>query len=326
MPGPRPRGAGPADLKQGPWSASHWTGAPTSCQLAAVSSSSSQSSIDPDELARRHYENFPVGSFLLPRKKRVHVHRLYAFARTADDIADELRDRDALAAWRTATELALEGASPPRVPQLLSDLASTVKTEGLDSGLLFRLLDAFDRDLVQDRYRDREDLASYCRDSADPVGRLMLQLFDCATEDNELLSDSICTGLQVLNHAQDVRKDWKERQRIYLPATMLAAHEVTIEDFDRDVTSPGLRACVGEFADWARAGLREGWSLPRRIGGRFGLELASIVSAASIVLERLDACDYDVFTHRPRLHKRDFPKVLARALRRKAPTVLLRKS
>lgn len=282
--------------------------------------------MDPDELARRHYENFPVGSFLLPRKKRVHVHRLYAFARTADDIADELRDRDALAAWRAATMLALEGASPPRVPQLLADLASTVETEGLDAGLLFRLLDAFDRDLVQDRYRDREDLASYCRDSADPVGRLMLQLFGCATEENEALSDAICTGLQILNHAQDVQKDWKERERIYLPATLLAAHHVAIEDFDQDVASPRLCACIGDFADWARACLRKGWSLPRRIGGRFGLELASIVSAASVVLERLDACGYDVFTYRPRLHKRDFAKVLACALRRKAPAVLLRKS
>ncbi|MCA8969351.1 MAG: squalene synthase HpnC [Planctomycetes bacterium] len=279
-------------------------------------------SIDPSELAARHYENFPVGSFLLPRKKRVHVHRLYAFARVADDIVDEMHDRTGLLAWRDATRLALEGVQPPRVPQLLVDLAATVRSEKLDAKLLFRLLDAFERDLDQDRYRDREDVASYCRDSADPVGRLMLQLFERETPENVALSDAICTGLQILNHAQDVKKDWTERQRIYLPERSLDAHGVSLEHFDREDISDGLRACVREFADWARENFAQGWPLPRRIGGRFGLELASILAAATLVLERLDACAYDVFRVRPKIHKTDLPRILLRAMRRKPPKVL----
>lgn len=282
--------------------------------------------IDPSALARSHYENFPVGSFLLPKAKRAHVHRLYAFARVADDIADEMRDRAALAAWREATRRALAGERGSEVPQLLIDLAETVRSCALDEALLFRLLDAFDRDLVQDRYEDEDDLRSYCRDSADPVGRLMLQIFDSANPRNEALSDAICTGLQLLNHAQDVRKDWLERQRIYIPQTEMDAHGVALADFDAEDSSPGMRACVAGLAQIAREGFREGWSLPRKIGGRFGLELASILSAASLVLERLDACDYDVFRTRPKIKKRDGPRVLLRAMRRTPPRCLRRDS
>lgn len=280
--------------------------------------------IDAGELARKHYENFPVGSFLLPKAQRVHVHRLYAFARVADDLADERRDAEALRAWREGMTRALAGDTDSNDPPLLRDVADTVHTHGLDASLLFRLLDAFDRDLRQDRYEDFDDLFSYCRDSADPVGRLMLQLFDRATEENYALSDRICTGLQLLNHAQDVQKDWRERRRIYLPRTSLTTHGVAPDDFDAQDTPGGLRACIREFADIARQGFRDGWPLPRRVGGRFGLELASILSAASLVLQRLDDCDYDVFRTRPKVRKFDAPRVLLRAMRSKAPSVLVR--
>jgi len=156
-------------------------------------------------LAAEHYENFPVGSVLVPRHLRHHIHRIYAFARTADDIADELRDPALLAAYRQSFLDHLAGKVRDEIP-LHADLALSIEQLNLPVELFTDLLDAFAQDLRQGRY-DQEGLFDYCRRSADPVGRLVLLVFGCQQPELAPLSDRICTGLQLVNHLQDIKAD-----------------------------------------------------------------------------------------------------------------------
>jgi len=268
--------------------------------------------IDPEELARSHYENFPVGSFLIHPSIRPHVHRIYAFARVADDLADEVQDLGALRDWRAAFRDALDGQSG--VPQLLADLTRTVREFQLPEELFFDLLDAFERDLTQFRYADLDDLISYCRQSADPIGRLLLHLHGKVDDENLRLSDRICTALQIVNHCQDVQSDYHERDRIYLPLDLLARHGVSEEDFELPECTRGLRASIAELVDFCGQGFAIGWPLARRLGGRFGLEVKAIVHSACLVLERLRLVDYEVFRRRPTVGSTDAPDVILRSL------------
>ncbi len=251
-----------------------------------------------DALARAHYENFPVGSWLVPRALRPHIHRIYAFARTADDIADELRDAELLADYRATFTRHLAGTDTS-VP-LFVDLAATLRERGLPPELCFALLDAFQSDLVERRYT-AASLRAYCTKSADPVGRLVLRVFGYDDRELDRLSDSICTGLQILNHLQDVRSDLVERDRIYLPAEDLAAHGVTEADLRANVATPGVRALIRDWTDRTATLLRDGFPLTRAVTGRLRLELRAIVAGAAGVVARIRAHDHDVLARRVRL-------------------------
>ena len=162
-----------------------------------------------------------------------------------------------------------------------------------------------------------------CRKSADPVGRLLLHMFDCDEAANLELSDKICTALQLVNHAQDVKSDYLQRGRIYLPQDRLTAHGVTEADFDATACSAGLKRCIAELADFCTESFRAGQDLPRRVGGRLGLELRAILNGACLVLERLQRVDYEVFRRRPTIEKADAPDLLIRSLRTAQITQLL---
>jgi phytoene synthase len=159
-----------------------------------------------------------------------------------------------------------------------------------------------------------DDLLSYCRDSADPVGRLMLHLFRRADAVNEHLSDRNCTGLQILNHCQDVRSDYLERDRVYLPADRMLHFGVSVDDLAADTTSRGLRRVVAELVDDCAARFAEGFELPRRLGGRSGLEIRAVLQAACVIVDRMRTMNYDVARRRPTIHKADAPELLLRTL------------
>ncbi len=265
------------------------------------------------ELAQEHYENFPVGSWLLPRRLRLHVHRLYAFARVADDIADEQQDLDALRAYRSELECAFAGKTAGVRPLLLA-AAETAQQFDLEQQLFLDLLRAFERDLLQSRYKDLADLNSYCEQSANPVGRALLGIFGKTSPENLADSDRICTGLQILNHCQDLRADYLERGRVYLPQSMLSKHGVAESELGAQSASPGLRRVVQELALGVAADFSRSWPLVGRCGGRFGLELNAILHAAALVLRRLARGNYDSLAARPKLRRRDAPGLLLRAL------------
>ena len=268
-------------------------------------------------LARHHYENFPVGSWLLPRAARVHLHRIYAFARTADDLADELRDAAALAAFRRDFLRHLDDGKGD-VP-LFVDLCATIRERGLERELFTDLLDAFAQDLVQTRY-DLAGLLDYCRRSADPVGRLVLRVCGHRAVELDRLSDRICTGLQLLNHLQDLGEDLRERDRIYFPREDLDRFGVGDAQLRVTVADAKVRAFVHHQASRIGSEFAAGWPLVHAVGGRLRWELRAILYSAAAVLRRIRLADGDVLGGRVHLGKLErVGTVLAGLCRRRAP-------
>ena len=257
-------------------------------------------------LAARHYENFPVGSWLLPKAARLHLHRIYAFARTADDLADEFRDAVALAAFRREFLAHLDGAQ--QVP-LFVDLTATIRACALPVSLFTDLLDAFAQDLVVRRY-DEAALLDYCRRSADPVGRLVLRV--CGYQDAQLdaWSDRICTGLQLLNHLQDIGADLRERDRIYFPQQDLARFAVCEAQLRAPHADAAVRALVAHWRERVAAMFVEGWPLMGQVRGRLRLELRAIVRGAAAVLRTIQAAGDDVLGSKVKLGKGQQLRVL----------------
>ncbi len=251
-------------------------------------------------LAARHYENFPVGSWLLPPDARLHLRRIYAFARTADDLADEARDAAALAAYHRDFLQHVEGKASD-VP-LFVDLCESMQTQQLELHLFTDLLDAFAQDLEQNRY-DEPGLFDYCSRSADPVGRLVLRVCGHRDDGLDALSDRICTGLQLLNHLQDLGADLRDRDRIYFPQEDLRRFSVTESQLRAASADANVRALVRHWADRIGGEFAAGWPLCDAVGGRLRLELRAILRGAAAVLRRIRAVDGDVLGQSTKLGK-----------------------
>ena len=252
------------------------------------------------ELAQRHYENFPVGSWLLPKRARLHLHRIYAFARTADDLADELRDAVALADFRADFVRHLAGTAHD-VPMLV-DVVASIADCRLEPRLFTDLLDAFAQDCVQTRY-DRAQLLDYCRRSADPIGRLVLAVHGVRDARLDRLSDRVCTALQLLNHLQDLGSDLRERDRIYFPSEDLARFGVTPAQLLAPTADANVRALVQHWAAWLATEFTAGWPLVEGVRGRLRWELRAILRGAAAVLRRIARVDGDVLGGRVHLRK-----------------------
>ncbi len=250
-------------------------------------------------LAGQHYENFPVGSWLLPKQARRHLHRIYAFARTADDLADEHRDAAGLAAFRR--DFLAHRETRADVP-LFADLWATIRERDLPVGLFTDLLDAFTQDLTVTRY-DEAGLFAYCRKSADPVGRLVLRVCGHADPALDAASDAVCTGLQLLNHLQDLRADLRERDRIYFPQADLQRFQVAETDLLAERASPGVRALVRHWHGRVAGMFEQGWPVTQGVRGRLRWELRAILRGAAAVLARIRAVDGDVLAGRVHLTK-----------------------
>ncbi|MDR6600499.1 squalene synthase HpnC [Achromobacter deleyi] len=272
-----------------------------------------------------HYENFPVASVLLPRRLRGAVTDIYRFARAADDIADEGSATDderlaRLAAFRT--ELHRIGAEPgttpppglPPLADIFTPLARTIARHQLPITPFFDLLSAFEQDITVKRYEDYATLADYCTRSANPVGRLMLHLFDATTPQDTAESDAICSGLQLVNFWQDVRVDW-HKHRVYLPQEDLRRHGISEDDLAACRLTPAWRELMAFQVERTRALLHFGAPLARRLPGRIGLELRLVVQGGLRVLERIEASGYDVFMNRPELGAKDWAIMLWRSIK-----------
>ncbi len=272
-----------------------------------------------------HYENFPVASLLLPARLREPVEAIYAFARSADDVADE---GDAPPIARLARlhdyQLALEACAHGHavhdraLAPLFARLGRAIAAHGLPLQPFRDLLDAFMQDVGKTRYRDFDELRDYCRRSADPVGRLMLHLYGAATPDNLRRADAICTSLQLINFWQDVAIDWRKR-RIYLPQDDMkrfGVDEAALDGMARAVTpvTANWQALLAFEVQRARAMMLEGAPLARALPGRIGWELRLVVLGGLRILERIEAVGYDVFRHRPTLGRNDWLRLGWRAL------------
>lgn len=268
-------------------------------------------------MAVQHYENFPVASFLLPARLRPAVRALYAFARGADDIADEgnASDAERLAGLdHYAQQLALieQGKEPDDAR--FAALASVIRSTRLPTGLLHQLLSAFRQDVVQKRYPTYPSLLDYCARSANPVGRLILHLYGEADERNLRDADAICTALQLINFWQDVSVDW-DKQRIYLPREDLDKFGVTDDQIGAQRSDDAWRALMQFEVQRTRELMLAGSPLAHRLRGRLGLELRGVVQGGLRILEKIDAVQGDVFRHRPVLTKPDWLLIALRSIR-----------
>ncbi len=274
---------------------------PVAWELARVPTSA-----DP-EVARRfcravaaaHYENFTVASLLVPRRLRQHLANVYTFARWADDLADESATPAAAAAaladWRR--ELTACFAGRPAHPVFIA-LADTITETGLTIDPFADLLDAFEQDQRKPRYASRTELLDYCRRSADPVGRIVLALEGCRDPDLIRMSDSICTGLQLVNFWQDITRD-RLAGRIYLPADDMKRHHVDEEMLATAVAGPPLRALLADEVSWAREHFTAGAPLvtaaPRVLRPAISLFLAG----GRAVADAIEAAGFDTLVRRP---------------------------
>lgn len=259
-----------------------------------------------------HYENFPVASLLLPARLRPAIVAIYRFARHADDLADE---GDATPAQRIAGLDALADGlrNPAATIPVLVDLRPHLQAHRLPIEPFEALLSAFRQDVETCRHPDFAALQDYCRRSADPVGELVLRLFEAWNEDTRLPSSRICTALQLINFLQDTATDW-HRGRLYLPLDELAAAGLGETDVAAAAAAgracPRLRALLAEQAARARGLLESGASLVPRVPRRLGWELRAIIAGGLRILDRLAANDHDPFDARPTLGWRDAPALV----------------
>jgi squalene synthase HpnC len=269
-------------------------------------------------MAVGHYENFPVASLLLPARLRRPVKVIYAFARSADDFADEgdAPPAERLAALdRYRAELQrIQAGEAPTTP-LFREVAATIAEFRLPIAPFFALLDAFSQDVVKARYANFQEVLQYCERSANPVGALLLHLYQAASPDNLRRSDAICTGLQLVNFWQDVEIDYR-KDRVYLPQDEMTRFGVGEHDIAARDAGPAWQNLLAFQIDRARAMLESGAPLAATLSGRIGLELAMIVQGGLRILEKLDAARGDMFRHRPVLRSADWALLFWRAVRR----------
>jgi phytoene synthase len=248
---------------------------------------------------KAHYENFPVGLFV-PRARRPYVYALYAYARAADDFADEpiyegVR-REKLDQWEALTEAAYRGEAEGPI---FVALAEAVRRLGIPKQLLLDLLSAFRQDTVKTRYESWDELLDYCRRSANPVGRLVLLVFEEKAEDLPPLSDAVCTGLQLANHWQDVAIDYA-RGRVYVPEDLMRRHGVGSWDLGPGRVSDGWRGLVAELIARTRELFERGRPLCDRVGGELRFEMRLTWLGGMSILDRIEATGGDVFRRRPK--------------------------
>ena len=270
-----------------------------------------------------HYENFPVASLLCPPALRPPIAAIYAFARTADDIADEgdATDLERLAdltAYRMELHIIATGAAPgPRWAQVFVPLAAMLYRHQLPVALLDDLLSAFVQDVQKTAaaasYADRTELLDYCRRSANPVGRLLLHLYGVQEPQALQQSDAICTALQLINFWQDLSVDIP-RGRFYLPEADCTAHAVARADLLALRSTPATVALVLDCARWARSEMLRGAPLVHLLPGRIGWELRLVVQGGLRILDKLEALHGASLHQRPRIRAWDGPLMLGRAM------------
>ena len=264
-------------------------------------------------LTKNHYENFPVASCLVPKHLRQHVCNIYAFARTADDFADEASYEGArmefLDEWEEELKLAFQYKS---IHPIFVALEDTIRNFQLPEKLFIDLIKAFKIDVVKERYKNFEEILYYCRHSANPVGRLILLLFGFNNEEWFAWSDNICTALQLANFWQDVSVDLK-KNRIYLPTEEMVEHGVTEYDLEEGKLTEGLKELVKFQVRRTEELFFSGKLLCRSVPNlKLSYELRLTWLGGMAILQKIKANNYNIF-ERPVVTKVDWLRLLLRS-------------
>jgi squalene synthase HpnC len=263
------------------------------------------------QIAHDHYENFPVASRLVPSSLRPHVAAVYAFARGADDIADE-PGRSASERLELLEDWSAQLREPPRTA-VFEALADTRARFDLPLSLFDDLLSAFKQDVHVTRYTDWADVLDYCRRSANPVGRLVLRLAGVRRVDADDWSDAVCSALQLTNFWQDFAIDW-QRGRLYVPESTWRAAGAQLDDLDRGEMTPAWQAALDECASRTDALFAHGRPVCDVLSGRLRYELRATWLGGTRILQRVRDARFDMFRHRPTLGARDAIVIAWKAL------------
>lgn len=271
------------------------------------------------QMAQSHYENFPVASRLLPKQLRQPISVIYAFARRADDFADEgdLTNEERLSAlddFSDKLKLIEKGAAVDDTTFIA--LSDVIQQHQLPISLFHDLLTAFKLDVTKSRFANFGEVMEYCRYSANPVGRLLLHLNKAISPQNLGYSDAVCSALQLTNFLQDISQDLEESDRIYIPQDEMTQFGVTKDDIHNKLTNPATRKLISFQIQRTVKLMQSGAPLGKVLKGRMGLELRMTIMGGSRILYKLNQQHDDVFS-RPRLSKWDITWVIWKALRAK---------
>jgi len=263
---------------------------------------------------KSHYENFPVVSFLIPKNLRKHIAIIYQFARQADDIADEgnLTPEERLAQLNKFTKDFSNALSGNCSNDFWKALVSTINQFNLTHQLFFDLLTAFKQDVTKKRYSDYEELLNYCKHSANPVGRIILELFNIRDEALMIYSDNICTALQLTNFYQDVKVDY-EKNRIYLPEDEMKNFGVTKNIFTLSKINSNFKKLLLFQTKRTRQLFGEGKKLLSNLPGLLKYEIKWTILGGEEILNKIEKLDFDVLNNRPKLNKIDYFLIMIKA-------------
>jgi squalene synthase HpnC len=265
-------------------------------------------------LAKSHYENFPVVSLLIPKKFKKDIAIIYWFARTADDYADE-------GSYSSSIKLDKLQAFEDRLKSLLKDnsttqfeaaLRNTIVTRRINPEYFFYLLKAFKQDVIKTRYQNFVEVLNYCSNSANPVGRILLELFDIRDDKAFYYSDKICTALQITNFIQDTTVDFG-KGRIYYPLDEMEKFSVNEKMFEMNEISLNLKKLIEFSVNRTQSMFDEGKPLLEFLSGRFKYEIAWTIKGGEEILNKIRGADFDIFTKRPVLTKTDYLKLFIKS-------------
>jgi squalene synthase HpnC len=254
-------------------------------------------------LARRHYENFIVGSLLLPRRIKPHFYSIYAFCRWADDLADEISDSDRslelLDWWECELSRCFQGKATHPV---FVALRETIREYPLSDQPFRDLLSAFRQDQSGCRHETFDDLLDYCRRSANPVGHILLAVGEAQTSDNIQYSDLVCSGLQLANFWQDVARDY-DRGRLYLPLEDLRRFDCSEQTLMDGIATPEFRQLLRMQVDRAERYLVAGSSLVTRVPRWLQVDIDLFIRGGLALIQAIRDVDFDVLSQRPTVRK-----------------------
>ncbi len=295
-----------------------WAALPESYRIPNVAPTLEEAQAWCRELAETHYENFHVASWFLPKNLRPHFHSIYAYCRVSDDLGDEVGSTEAALAllelWGQELDACYEGRT--RHPVFVA-LAETIKKCSIPKEPFADLLTAFRQDQSVARYQTMDEVLAYCRYSANPVGRLVLYASGEANEENFRLSDATCTALQLANFWQDVRSDYTERGRIYIPQKDMNFFNVREEEIaEGNATQAFCDLMRSEVAD-ARLLFEEGLPLIGKVNRELAIDLDLFSRGGLEILRAIEECGYDVLSARPAISKGRKMKLMLRAVSNK---------
>jgi squalene synthase HpnC len=280
-----------------------WAQLPASYRIPEVAPTLHEARLYCRRLAESHYENFHVASWFLPKALRPHFHALYAYCRISDDLGDEVDDPAQalllLDVWGRELDACFEGRA--RHPVFVA-LSETIRTCSIPKEPFGDLLTAFRQDQSVMRYASMKDVLGYCRNSANPVGRLVLYACGEADAERFRLSDATCTALQLANFWQDVRRDCA-KGRVYLPQDDMKRFGVGDDTISRGVATPEFRALLRHEVGVARGFFDEGLPLIGMVGRDLSLDLELFSRGGLAILDAIERQAYDVLGRRPSLSK-----------------------